>query len=167
MGASAAGGILNYQAALEEGQAKAGMYRYQAGVSEANRRIQLENADYARKAGEKEALRYGMAARHRMGEITVAQGASGVDIERGSHARTREGQQLVTAMDLEQIRENAGRRAYGHEVAAFSEGEQARMYEMSAQGAQKGSKMKAMASLISGASSVSSKWYDAKRTGVF
>ena len=70
-------------------------------------------------------------------------------------------------MDLGTIRNNAARVAYGYSVEAASQGNQATLYKAASSNASKAGKLNMMASLISGASSVSSKWLQLDQAGVF
>src|SRR5712691_9203333 len=79
--------------------AQANMYQYQAGVAQINKNIQLQNADYARKAGEVEAQESGMATRFRVGEIKTAQAGKGLDVDSGSAVEVRESQVEVGQFD--------------------------------------------------------------------
>jgi hypothetical protein len=181
MAGSAAGGVLGAMGARQEADAtsaaatyNAGTARYQSGVALANARIARENKEYEIYAGEKEAGVYGMKAAQRKGSLVAQQGASGIDVNSGSSEDVQKSQDYVTSLDLRQIRENAGRRAYGYEVQAYGEEQQAKMserqanlYDMQAKSAQKAGKLKVIGSLISGVTGVASKWSQAKQSGTF
>lgn len=164
---SAGGSLLGAFGAQQGGQAQGRMLAYQAGVAGLNRKIALQNRDYALATGETEAQRYGMQAAHRMGAIRAGIGASGIDIGSGSKAQVQEGQQLVTGIDLAQIRNNAARKAYGFEVEATQDAAQSGLYTAAAQEAVKAGNIKALGSLVSGAGSVASKWYQGSSAGLF
>lgn len=167
LGASGASSSLGFFGALSEGKAKSNMYSYQAGVAQMNEKIALENRDYALYAGEKEAVRYGMKASQRAGAIRAGQGASGVRVDTGSAADVAESDAKIASMDLATIRQNAARTAYGYSVEATNERAKSGLYSMAASEAKRGGKMKAVASLISGVSSVSSKWMQGNQAGLF
>jgi hypothetical protein len=135
------------------------MFNYQAGLSQLRAKIDKQNADYAFAAGETEAQRFGMQARERMGAITAHQAASGIDLGSGSSVKVREGQQLVTDIDMAQIRNNAARKAYGFEVEATTDAAQAGLYSKAASDASMAGGIKALGSLVSGSASVADKWY--------
>ena len=158
MGATVAGTGISAAGNLMKGNAQAGMYGYQAGIAQLNQKIALQNRDYAYATGESEAAKYGMAARQRMGSIVAHQGASGLDIGGGSATQVREGQQFVTGIDLATIRNNAARRAYGFEVEATQDAAQSQLYTKAASDAKTAGSIGAVASLVSGAASVSDKW---------
>lgn len=167
MGLSAAGGLLGMQGAQQEGQAQAQMYNFQAGQALYNAKVARENRDWALAEGEGEAIRYGLKSAQQRGAITAAKAASGIDITSGSAQDVIKSQKFVSDMDMEMIRKNAARKAYAYETQAVSEEKQAELYRMAGSNAKTAAKYKGMASLISGASSVSSKWMDANRVGIF
>lgn len=148
------GAMQQAEGAKYEGEAKANMYNYQAGVAEINKHIQLQNADWARNAGEVEASISGMKSRQQMGEIAAAQSGSGVDVNSGTAVRVRDSQHDVAAYDQSLIRNKAAKAAYGYEVEAFQQGEQAKIYRMGADYSRKSGEIKAKTSIIGGAASL-------------
>lgn len=167
IGANAAGAGISAFGALSEGNSTADMYNYRAGMAAYNSRVARENRDYTLSTGERQALQYGLGARDRAGKIISAQAASGVDLESGSAVNVREGQQYITKFDLDTIRSNAARRAYGYEVEAVNAENEASLYRRASHNAGEAGRIKALASLVSGASSVSSKWLQAKQSGIY
>ena len=166
MAASAGGSLISAFGANRAGQAQSQAYQYQAGVARLNQQIALQNRDYALGVGETEAKRYGMQATQRMGAIRAGIGASGIDIGSGSKAAVQDSQQLVTGIDLAQIRNNAARKAYGYSVEAQQDETQAGLYEMASSDAAEAGKIKALGSLVSGAGSVADKWYQGESKGL-
>jgi len=158
MGMSAVSGAINAFGAIQSGAAQSRMYQYQAGVAETNQKIALQNRDYALNAGETEAVRYGMGAAQRGAQIKTGMSASGMDIGSGSKADVQSSQQVVSGMDLGQIRNNAARKAYGYEVEAAQDTAQAGLYTRAASDAESAGGIKALGSLVSGAGSVADKW---------
>jgi hypothetical protein len=167
IGLTIAGTGLNVFGALSEGKSKSSMYNYQAGVAELNARIAKQNRDYALSKGEFEAGRYGLKARQTFGAIRTGQAASGFRLDSGSNKDVAESAHELAKIDLATIRSNAAREAYGYEVEAASQQNQASLYKMAAADAKKGSAFKAVASLISGATSVASKWTQGTTAGLF
>lgn len=167
IGSTIAGGGISAFSALQGGKAQAGAYRYQAGISRANAGIFKQNAEYERQVGGVQAERAGLKSRFEIGKIRAAQSASGIDMTRGSAADVVEGQQKIASHDQRLIRHNAARRAYGQEVEAWNAEEQARMQEISASNAEKSGKLKALASIIGTAGSVSSKWLAGRDSGLW
>ena len=158
MGASAGAGIAGAFGSLFGGQAQSDQLSYQAGVAKMNQQIAKQNADYSKYVGEVEAQRVGMEGRSRIGSITAAKGASGVEVGSGS-AQDVIGSQLdITQHDEATTRANAARKAYGHEMEGFEQGEQAKLLEKGAKNTKTASYINAASSLLGGASSVASKW---------
>lgn len=167
LGTSLAGGALSAFGAVSGGEANAKAYNYRAGMSRVNAAINMQNSDYALAAGETKARQYGMAAAQNMGKIKAGQAASGIDITSGTPKEVQESQQLITKIDNAQIRENAGRTAYGHRVQANNDLLQAGLDDMSASNSRRAGRISAIGSIIGTASSVSSKWLQGKQVGLW
>ena len=167
LGTSAGGSLLSAFGAISKGQSESQMYSYQAQVAQLNSKIAEQNRDYALASGEQEAGRYGMKARQEAGSIRAQQGASGIAVNSGSAVDVQESQAQIAKMDLGTIRNNAARVAYGYSVEAASQTNQATLYGMAASNASKAGNISSLASLLSGASSVSSKWLQMDQSGVF
>lgn len=150
--ASGAGSGISAIGALMGGQSASRLYQYRAAIA-------LQNRDYALATGELQAQRYGMQARQRMGALRAGIGAQGIDIGSGSKANVTSSQQTVTDIDLAQIRNNAARKAYDYTVEATGD-------EMASTEAVRAGKIKALGSLVSGAGSVASKWYQGGSVGL-
>lgn len=166
MGAQAGGSLLSFLGAKREGAAQQQMFQYQSGIAQLNKKIALQNRDYALAVGEEEAGRYGMKARATAGTILARQGASGIDVGGKSSTDVRAGQHQIAEMDLATIRNNAARRAYGYTTEAAMDDAQSGLYEMAGSNAKQASKIKAAGSLISGVAGVSDKWLQAKSVGL-
>lgn len=167
IGASAASAGVGAYGSFMGGQSKSAMYNYQAGIAEMNRKIQKQNSEYAYQAGEKEANISGMKSRALMGKIVTGQAASGIDVNSGSNQLVQEGQTKIARMDQAQIRENAGRKARGYDVAAVQEAAQANVYRAAGANAEREGEIGAITSILGGVSSVSSKWQQAKTAGIY
>lgn len=156
--ASALGGAMQAGGHRAMGQSEAAMYEYRAGIAEMNKKIAEQNADYERAAGGVQAQQVALKHRERIGLTKTAQGASGLDVNKGSQKLVRESQQGVAKHDQDMVRSNAARRAYAYEVEAVSEGHNANLARMGAQHARRGGNLKAMGSLIGTATGVADKW---------
>lgn len=167
MAATAAGAGVAAYGARQAGDAKAGMYRYQAGIADYNSRIAKQNADYERKAGEIDANISGLKTRFALGNIAAGQGASGLDVNTGSPVEVRDSQIAIGKRDQDQIRTNSARRAYGYEIEAANKTAQGQLYQMSADESIRASKIDAAKSILGGVSSVSSKWLQGRQAGLF
>lgn len=167
LGATIAGGITSAAGASLSSASQQQMYNYQAGVAQINAQISLQNRDYAVQQGEQQAATYGLQAKQRMGEITVAQASSGLDINSGSAVKVREGQEQMTNRDLTLIRSNAAKVAYDYDVQSVQFENQAQLYQMAGTNANQAGQISATASILGTASSVASKWTSAGYAGLF
>lgn len=167
LASSVGGSLLSAFGGMRAGQAQASQYSYQAGMAQLQKKVALQNRDYALQTGETEASQFGLKASQQAGKIVSAQSASGIDIGSGSSARVRESQKAITDIDMSQIRANATRKAYGYSVEAASDEAQAGMFKAAAKQTSEAIPLNLMSSLISGVGSVSGKWLQGQQAGVF
>lgn len=167
MAATAAGGILGAFGSKAEGKAKANMYNYQASVAKINQDIAKKNAEYSVAIGERRAQDIGMKGRYEVGQAKAMQAGRGLDVNTGSAAAVRDSMEMMTAHKQNVERANALKTAYGYEVEGMSQGAQATMYGMSASDASRAGELGFYTSLLGTASSVSSKWMQASKAGMF
>lgn len=106
--------------------------RYQAAVADLNKEISEGNAAYAREVGEVEAQQAGMKSRAELGEMTAAQGASGLDVNVGSAVKVRESMIEIGDYTQKIVRASAAKKAYGYDVEAMQYGAQADVYRYTA-----------------------------------
>lgn len=151
---------------LFKGVSSSNMYGYQAGMARMKAQIAEQNADYASYAGGKEQERYGISAAQRYGKIVTAQGASNIDVGRGSTVDVQRSQRKITGMDSAQIGENAARRAYGFKVEAAGDRATAEAYDMASSNALIASGINMSSTLLTGATSVHSRWLQANQLGI-
>jgi hypothetical protein len=167
MGSTLAGGLISGIGKKQESQAQAAMYNYQAQVAQINSSIDKQNADYAINQGEQQAQIEGLKAGQQAGQIKVGQAASGFDVNTGSNKDVQISQRLVTGIDLGQIRSNASKTAYDYNVKSVMDINQAGLDTMAATNASQAGDISLAASLVSTAGSVSDKWLQANKSGVF
>ncbi len=167
MGSSILGGIMGAGSSMAAGQAQSQMGFFQAAVAQRNAEIARQNADYASVQGEQAAMQYGMKARQQLGEIRAQQGVSGLDVNAGSARDVQTSQQIVSRMDIAQIRQNAAKAAYDYRVQASGFDTEAMMDVAGAQNALVAGKTNALASIVSGAGSVADKWLKGNQTGMW
>lgn len=167
MVATAGSAVMGAASAAAQGRAQAQQAQYQAAIARFNQQVALQNRDYAFAKGETEAQMYGRAAAQRQAAIRARVGASGVDIGSGSAQDVQTSSQLVTSIDLQQIRANAARRAYGEEVKGIEAGAQAQMYDTAASNIKSAIPFQVAGSLLSGAASVSGKWLQGSSSGLW
>ena len=167
MGSSGAGGILGMFGKLAEGKSQSEMYQYKAGVAQFNQKIAEQNREWAYQTGEKQALQTGIKGRQQIAAIDAAQSGSNLDVAGKTATQVRESQRSVAQMDMDTIRTNAARTAYGYQVEGLKYGADATLYQKAASDVRKASYIGAASSLLSGATSVSSKWLQARDAGIF
>jgi hypothetical protein len=153
--------------AQQEGTATQQMYNYRAQVAKINAGIDKQNAEWSRTKGEMEAGQYGQKAAQQMGQIKVAQAASGLDVNTGSAARVQKSQSDITRMDLSMIRANAGKIAYDYETKSVMDENQATLDVMAGKNAKRAGEIKAASSILGTVGTVASKWQQGKSTGLW
>jgi hypothetical protein len=103
---------------IMKGQAEKDAAKASASAMKRNARIAEMAASDALQRGEQEAGRVQMAGEAVEGQQRAGYGAMGVDVNSGSAARTQADTAALTAMDMETVRNNAQREAWGLEVQA-------------------------------------------------
>lgn len=165
MGATIAGGATGAMGSLFGGQAAATAANYQAGVAQMNAQIAQQNAQFEQQKGEAEAQQAGMKGRYQLGMTKAIQGASGIDVNRGSTVNVQRSESEITNMNEATIRNNAARKAWGFEVEGANDQAQAALDRMKASTSKTAGEFGAASSLLSAAGSVSSKWMNASDKG--
>lgn len=165
LGSTALGGLVGGKASSQQYQAQQQMYYYQAGIALDNQKIEQQNAGYALQQGEQEAMQSGMATRARVGQIKAAQGASGLDVNKGTMPLVPAGQQQIGEIEQTTIRSNAAKAAYDYDVSAFQYGAQATLYDAAAANAAAAAPIAQEASILGSAASVGSKWLGFQQSG--
>jgi hypothetical protein len=167
IGTTAAAGGVSAFGALSGGASKKAMYQYQAGIADTNSKIAKQNADYAIRVGESQAMTQGLKTRQQVGTAIATRGASGLDVNKGSNARVVQSVEMVGEHNEAIIRSDAAKRAYGYEVEAASATANATIARMAGDDASKAGTISALGSILGTAGSVSSKWVDAEQRGIF
>ena len=163
---SAIGGGISAFGAYSAGQSQAAMANYQSAVAQINAKIAEENAQYAEKAGEVEAQQTAMGVRARIGATKAQQGASNLDVNRGSAVDVRASEAEIGAQDQAMVRANAARTAYGYRTQKLGFEAQSALDTAAARNARTASGFNVASSLIGGASSVSDRWYRMTQSGI-
>jgi len=165
IGSTLIGGLIQGKGQQQQYEAQSQMYNYQSRVAQINSQIDKQNADYAIVRGEQQASIEGMKGAQTLGQIKVAQAASGIDVNTGSAADVQESQKKITKMDMDTIRANASKTAYDYNVQSVQDINQAGLYGMASQNASAAGNIAMMSSIVSTAGSVSSKWLAASQSG--
>lgn len=148
-------GALGQMRAGEAAQANAD---YQAQVARNNQIIAEQNAQYASQAGNAAVTRQQMKDRATLGSITAGLAAEGVDVNSGSPARVRSSAAELGQLDTETEAQNAALRVYGFRTQGMNYGAQAGLYKAQGEQAAEAGKLAAFSTLLSGGSSLASKW---------
>lgn len=167
IGATLAGGLLSAYGAQKEGAASQQMYNYQSQVAKINADIDRQNRDWTLQKGDVEARQYGMKAGQRFGAIRTQQAASGIDVNTGTAKAVQDSQRKITTEDISMIHSNAAKVAYDYETKATMDENQSKLYTMAGEHAKEAGDIKAAASLIGTAGTVSSKWMQGNQTGMW
>lgn len=166
-GASIAGGATSAIGGIAGGIGSFNAYSYKAAVAKQNAAIAKNNAQYAIWEGGKVAERQGLADRNRMGQIVTSQAAGGLDVNSGTNLAVRNSQAAVNTENQMMIRSNANRKAYGFEVEATNQLNEAKMDKQAGVNSLVAGGLSATGSIIGGASAVSDKWFKFGQAGIY
>ncbi len=167
IGGAAAGGVVQGIGAKFSGDANAAAYRYKAGVALLNKQISEQNAHWAIEGGGIKGMEEGLRAGQQIAQTKVAQAASGIDVNTGSAAAVRATQTKVAQFDQNVISWDAAKTAWGFESKAATDLAESKLDLTAADTAEKAGTIAEIGSFIGGASSVASKWYQGRSTGIF
>lgn len=162
-----AGGVVSAMGANQTAEANAQSQRYQAQVAENNRIIALQNATYAREAGQAQEFNQQLKTRALLGTQKAQQGANGLDVNSGSPLDVRTSTAELGKLDALTIMNSAEREAKGYEATASNFGAEAQLRYMTADNELTAGKYKVASSLIGTASSVSDKWLGYRTKGIY
>lgn len=156
--ASAAGTGLAAYGAAQSASAQSAAANYQAAVAANNALIAKQQAQATTQAGDITASNTLMAAGQRTASIRAAAAASGVDADTGTPVSLQSDSAKLGMLDALTVRNNAARQAYSQQAAAVGDTAQSQLYSAEATQAQTAGQIGAFGSLLSGASTVSSRW---------
>ncbi len=158
MASAAAGGILGAFGQQQQGEATSNNLMYQSMVSLYNRQLDEQKARMASEAGEVGAATIGMKTRAALGQERAQQSAGGIDSTTGSAVAVQKSTQQLGMFDASTVRANAAKEAWGFQVDAANELNQAFANKAGADNARRAGRMGAISSLLSGASTVGNMW---------
>ena len=144
--------------AIKQGQAQKAAADYQAQIATMNSQIAQQNANNATQVGEQQQINQQMKTRATVGGILAAQGANNLDVNSGSQLDVKTSAQEMGQLDALTIRNNASRQAWNYEVQGATDTAQAGLYNSEGSSDQLAGFLNAGSSLLSGASSVGSKY---------
>lgn len=167
LAASAVGAAASAAGAEQQGKANSAMYAYQAQVAQNNQVIANQLAAQATQAGEANVDTKRLQTAGVIGSELAAQGASGLDVNKGSNVDVRSSAAELGELDALTIRNNAARTAYGYQVQGLNYGAQASLNTAGSQSALTAGNLQAFTSLAGGAGSVSEKFLRFNQAGLF
>ena len=163
----ALGAISQARGQRQAAAAKAAEYEYQAKVDDNNRKVALWKAQDAQDRGAREEASLRIKVAQLKGRQKSVLAASGVEIGDGSALDILGDTAALGELDALTIRSNAEREAYEQKVNASNLAANASMKRMGAGNALIAGRIGAMTSLLSGASSISSKWANYSGTSTY
>lgn len=141
------------------GMASMGNGAYTAKVALDNQTIANQNANLATFKGNQQVGVSQQRTAQIIGVQTAGAGASGVDVNSGTPLRDREDTARVGSMDVQTIKQNAARSAWGYQVQAENFGQEAKLDQ--AKGYEG-----LFSSLIGGAGQFADKWTKYQQQGM-
>lgn len=141
-----------------QGEAAANQSKYQSAVAANNAIVSRRNADMAAREGNAAVEAKQMENRAKIGAITAAQGASGVDLNYGSAVDVRSSAAQTGQLSAINIRSQAIRKAYGYQNEASDFDTQSKLYTQQAKNDKTAGTMNATTTLLGGLSDSANSW---------
>lgn len=147
------GTALGVVGSVQQGNAAAAAYEYQAQVAQQNSRIAQNNAAMERQAGLEEARRQRIKTILAIGQQKVGMAAGGVDIATGTPLDALEDTATMGELDALMLQHDAEKRAVNYEIDAANFSNQSNLDMFSSSNSRKSGYMNAAASGLKGVSS--------------
>lgn len=158
MGMQAAGSVIGAYGQYQSGKADEATANYRGAVAQNNASIMGQNAQYAEKVGAVEAENRQFMTGRMVGAGKAAMAAAGVDTSSGTPASITADTAKMGDLDVQTIRNNAARVAYGYRVNEMGYTAEAALDSAAARNARRAGNLGVASSLIGGASSVGKSW---------
>lgn len=165
MGAQGAGAGMSAVGAFFGAKGEKDNLRSQARIAEINARIMDGNARNTLRVGNIEESRVKLAGAQAKSNVKTSIASSGIDLGSTTALARLTGNDVITEVDAQTVRENALRAAWGQRINAGSLRAQANSARATAKGISPG--LAVAGSLLGSAQSVASSWYGLKREGGF
>jgi hypothetical protein len=159
-----AGAAVSGYGAVESGNAQKSAADYQSQVAANNATIANQNALAATAAGNAQAEQAKLKNQQVVGAMMAGQASSGIDVGSGSALDTRKSQTEIGELNVETIRNNAARQAYGYRTQSMSDTAQAGLDTAQGQAAQNAGDIGGVSSILSGAASAGGKYASFQQT---
>lgn len=158
IGASALSGLIGAGSSIMGGESAAAAADYKAQMGYYNAMIAARKAQMAMQAGEIAAANQGLVTRATIGAQKSQQAAGGIDVNTGSAPLVRAGTQQFGLVDAENKKADAAERAYGYQLEAWSDVQNAKISQAEGENAKKAGMIGAASSLLSSVSSIGGKY---------
>lgn len=159
LAATAIGAGVSAYSAIEQGNAASSAANYQAQVARNNQIIADQNAQVALQQGEQQVNAKQEQTAQVISQQRAITAAAGVDPNQGSSARIQGDTAALGALDVNTIRNNAQRTAYGFQTQGMNFADNASLLQSQSSQASSAGALGSFSSIIGGASSVAGKWY--------
>lgn len=153
---SAVGAGVSAVSSMEAGDATSAADAYRSQVAANNAKISQQNADMAIASGEANVQTEQRQSANTIANTRAIQGASGLDVNKGSQAAVQTSENELGNLDALTIRNSAARTAYGYESQGINYQAQSGLEQQSSGSDQQAGFLKGIGSIISGASSTGS-----------
>ncbi len=151
---------------MQQGKAAAAQAEYQAAVGRNNAILAQRAADDARLRGDEAARREASKNKQLMGRQRAVLAANGVLVDQGSALDITGDTAEIGKLDELTIRSNAEREALGYEAQGMNFNASSQLNQMRADNATSSGMGSAFGTVLTGAGTVASKWYQFKKEGV-
>lgn len=165
MGAQGAGAGMSAVGAFFGAKAEKDSLRSQARIAEINARIMDSNARNTLRVGNIEESRVKLAGAQAKSSVKASIASSGIDLGSTTALARLTGNDLITEVDAQTVRENALRAAWGQRIDAGNLRRGAASARATAKGISPG--LATVTSLLGSAQSVASSWYGLNKEGAF
>lgn len=152
---------------MQQGKADAAQANYQAAVGRNNAILAQRAAEDARARGDEAARRQAVQTKQLAGRQRAVLAANGVLVDQGSALDLTSDTAEIGKLDELTIRSNAEREALGYEAQGMNFTAGAELNSMRAGNATSSGLGDAFGTLLTGAGSVASKWYQGKKEGLW
>lgn len=112
--AMAVGGTMSAVGEYNQGHAAAQAAKYNSAMADQNAKINDANTEIAGQSGQAQVAQQQRSTRALVGDTLANQGASGVEVNKGSSVDVRGSESSLGYLDAMNIRTNATREAYGY-----------------------------------------------------
>lgn len=164
--AVAASTAVTYMGSQQQAASQQSALNYQAQVNANNAKIAQQNIQQSQLAEQQTEQQNSLKAAQTQGAIRAAEGAAGVDPNSGTPALLATGSKTLADSDALTIRSNYARQQFGMAVSGMSSTAQSQLDTMGANAAGAAGTYSGLNSILSGASSISSKWTNYQQSGL-